>query len=145
MTSANRANTVKTASFDQEDYETLYWVVVDFLHAKTPLPAARRKELKELATRLSAFVLAKRGRAESGVIAIRRPSYIDIVRRKLLKGRNPAEYGTWAIYAEGIEDDPQGILLAIVEGTYITAVERALSEPGFITKGMGGQIDPLGG
>jgi len=144
MASPDRSNTVKTESFNQEDYETLYWVVVDFLHAKTPLPASRRKELKRLATRLSAFVLAKRGRAKSGVITIRRPSYMDIVRRKLLKSRNPAEYGTWAIYAEGVEDDPQAILLAIVEGTYITAVERALSEPGFISEGMGGQIDPLG-
>ena len=148
MDPSNTRKTEETDTFGEEDYETLYWVVIDFLHSEAAVPEARRLALKELAARLSSHALAKNGKAESGVVAaIRRPPYIDYrdsVRNKLLKLRNPAEFGTWAVYAEGVEEDPQAILLAIVEGTYLTAVEKALEEPGFITEGMGGQIDPLG-
>lgn len=131
----------------QDEIEALYFGLIDLLTSNIAMDEARRARLKALVTRLGEHSrhLEIVKRTTSGVrkkvdMGERR----DLIRQKLLVRRAPEEIGTWAIYAEGISDDPQQLLLAIVEGTYADAVERALVEPGFITEGMGGQIDPLG-
>lgn len=147
MTEPKRA--VKDDEFEllgRTDCELLYWAIVDFLHSKKFIESTRRRNLTELAERLSRRVRGaskRESRTKSGVVPTARTTYIEVVRQRLRSIRRDTEVGVWAIYGEGVGDDPQSILLAIVRGTFLEAVEQALQEPGFITEGMGGQIDPL--
>lgn len=134
--------------FSKDDFESIYWALVDMLTSGIAIEEVRRARLKALVSRLSEHVrhLEIAGRTSSGMrkkvdIAERK----EMVRKKLLARRQADEIGTWAVYAEDIEENAaRAILISIVEGSYAEAVERALVEPGFITEGMGGQIDPLG-
>lgn len=131
----------------RDELETAYFALIDLLTSSFPIDEARRARLKALVTRLSEHVrhleIAKR--TSSGLRKRVDPvERRELIRQKLLCRRAAEEKGTWAVYAEGIADEPQQLLLTVVEGTYAEAIERALIEPGFITEGMGGQIDPLG-
>lgn len=131
----------------REELETCYFALVDLLTSNFPIDEARRARLKALVGRVSEQVrhLETVKRSNSGLRKkIDADERRDLIRQKLL-GRHQADrQGTWAIYAEGVSDDPQQLLLTVVEGTYAEAVERAIAEPGFITEGMGGQIDAIG-
>lgn len=130
----------------RDEIETLYFAVIDLLTSPMQMDEARRARLKGLVRRLAdhARYLEVVKRTSSGLrkkvdLNERR----DLIRQKLLVRRPPEEEGTWAIYAEGISEDPQQLLLTVVQGSYADAVERALVESGFITEGMGGQIDAI--
>lgn len=133
--------------FSREDIEALYWAMIDLLTSNIPIDEKRRTRLKGLVAKLSEHArhLEIQNRTASG---LRRKVDLnerrDLIRQKLLLRYPADEKGTWAIFAEGVADEPQHLLLAVVEGTFAEAIERALNEPGFITDGMGGQIDPLG-
>lgn len=115
------------------ELEALYWVTIDFLLSGLALDDVRRARLRKIAVRLSEQVLYLDG-----------TDIEERLRIRLLSQRLPDEVGKWAVYGEDIVDDPRKMLLTVIEGTYDEAVEGALNEPGFITHGMGGQIDPLG-
>lgn len=142
-----RPNQARPEPFTKDDHEALYWAIVDMLTAGIAIDEQRRARLKALASRLSEHVRHQEliGRTSSGTrrkidLAERK----DLLRQKLLTRLPAEEMGMWAIYGEGVRDGSQAILLAIVEGSYAEAIERALSEPDFVTEGMGGQIDRLG-
>lgn len=133
--------------FTKDDYETMYWALVDMIQSSLPIDEARRARLRALASRLSEHVrhLELSGRKASGTRQkVDLSDRKDLIRQKLLARRPADEEGTWAIFGEGIAEEGKALLLAIHEGTFADAVEKALSEPGFITEGMGGQIDRLG-
>ncbi len=133
--------------FTRDELETAYFALIDLLTSNFPIDEARRARLKALVSRLSEHVrhLEIVKRTSSGLRKRVDPSERrELIRQKLLCHRRAEEKGTWAVYAEGIADEPQQLLLTVVEGTWAEAVERALNEPGFITEGMGGQIDPIG-
>jgi hypothetical protein len=131
----------------RDEVEACYFALIDLLTSNFPIDEARRARLKALVGRLSdhARYLEVLKRTQSGlrkkVDPVERRA---LIRQKLLVRRPAEEKGTWAIYAEGVSDDPRELLLAVAQGTYAEAIERALTEPGFITEGMGGQIDLLG-
>lgn len=129
--------------FSKDDYEAMYWAIVDMLTSSMPLDDARRARLKNLVSRLSEHVrhMELAGRSMSGMRKkVTLPDRKELLRQKLIERVPSDETGSWAIYGEGGEM----ILLAVVEGTYAEAVDQALNEPGFVTEGMGGQIDRLG-
>jgi hypothetical protein len=70
------------------------------------------------------------------------------VRTQLLKQHKAYMEALWAIHAESDNSDwhgyhPQKFLVA-VQGTYLDAVEYALTLPSFFTYGAGGSVRPLG-
>lgn len=132
--------------FTKDDYEAMYWGLVDFLTMSMMTDEGRRARLKTLVSRLSEHVrhIELVRRTSSGIRKVHLPDRRDLLRQKLLARRHADEHGNWAIYGEGLPEEGPLILLSIVEGTYAEAVEAALTEPGFITEGMGGQIDLLG-
>ena len=131
----------------RDEIEVCYFALVDLLTSNFPIDEARRARLTALVKRLSeqARHLEIQKRTGSGlrkkVDPIERRA---LIRQKLLLRHEAEEKGTWAVYAEGVSEEPQQLLLTVVEGSYAEAVEKALVEPGFITEGMGGQIDALG-
>lgn len=131
----------------RDELEACYFALIDLLTSNFPIDDARRARLKTLASRLSEHArhLEAVRRTSSGLRKrIDAAEQRDMIRQKLLERRPPEEIGTWAIYAEGVAENAQRLLLALLAGTYAEAVERALMEPGFITEGMGGIIDPVG-
>ncbi len=131
----------------RDELECCYFALVDLLTSNFPIDEARRARLKALVSRLSEQVrhLEITKRSSSGLRRKVDPAERRaLIRQKLLCRRPAEETGTWAVFGEGVTDEPQQLLLTVVEGTYAEAVERALAEPGFITEGMGGQIDPIG-
>ena len=131
----------------RDELETCYFALIDLLTSNFPIDEMRRARLKALVSRMSEHArhLESIYRSSSGLRKRMDPSERQaVIRSKLLQRRSPGERGTWAIYAEGISDEQRQLLLTVIEGTYAEAVERALNEPGFITDGMGGQIDLLG-
>jgi hypothetical protein len=134
-------------SLTRDELECCYFALVDLLTSNFPIDEARRARLKALVGRLSEQVrhLEIVKRTGSGLRRKVDPGERRaLIRQKLLCRRPAEETGTWAVYGEGVTDEPQQLLLTVVEGTYADAVERALTESGFITEGMGGQIDPIG-
>ena len=131
----------------REEVETAYFALIELLTSNFPIDETRRARLKALVARLSehARQLEIVKRTSSGLTKKVDPvERQDLIRKRLLCHRPPEERGTWAVYAEGVSEAAQQLLLTIVEGTWAEAIERALAEPGFITDGMGGQIDPIG-
>lgn len=131
----------------RDEVETAYFALIDLLTSNFPIDEARRARLTALVARFSEHArhLEIIKRTSSGLRKRVDPAERqDLIRKKLLCHRAAEEKGTWAVYAEGISEDPKQLLLTVVEGTWAEAIERALAEPGFITEGMGGQIDPIG-
>ena len=131
----------------RDELDACYFALIDLLTSNFPIDEARRARLKALTNRISEQVrhMEILHRTSSGLRKkIDLNERRDMIRQKLLCHRPAEEVGTWAVYAEGIPDDARRMLLAIVPGTYAEAIEHALQEPGFITQGMGGVIDPLG-
>jgi len=129
--------------FTKDDYEAMYWGLVDMLTSSMAIDEARRARLKGLVSRLSEQIRHLEGGRRTGSGLRQKVVVLDregLLRQKLLSRVPADETGSWAIYGEGGEM----ILLGVIEGTYAEAVEQALGEPGFITEGMGGQIDRLG-
>lgn len=138
---------LKSHPLTRDELEACYFALVDLLTSNFPIDEARRARLKAVVGRISEQVrhLEVQKRVSSGLRKKVDPEERRaLIRQKLLCRRAAEEAGTWAIYAEGIADEPQKLLLTVMEGTYAEAVERALAEKGFITEGMGGQIDPIG-
>lgn len=144
---AERQPKTQPQPLTRDEIEACYFALIDLLTSNFPIDEARRARLKALVTRLSEHArhLEVIKRTSSGLRKKVDPAERqDLIRQKFLVRRPAEEKGTWAVYAEGVADDLQQLLLAVVEGTWAEAIERALAEPGFITEGMGGQIDPLG-
>ena len=142
-----RAAKSNPSPLTRDEIEACYFALIDLLTSNFPIDEARRARLKALVARLAdhARHLEIVKRTSSGLRKKVDPDERKgLLRAKLLCSRPADEKGTWAIYAEGIADEAQQLLLTVVEGTYAEAVERALVEPGFITQGMGGQIDAIG-
>jgi hypothetical protein len=128
--------------FSRDDYESMYWALLDFLTWSDQPNIKRRQELLGLVTRLSEHVRNLRTSARSGVR--RRVNVRDVVRTRLRGLRDIHEEGVWSIFGEEPDNRGDLILLTVTGGSYESVVERALDLPEFITKGMGGQIDRLG-
>lgn len=130
------------APFSRAEYETMYWAVLDFLTLPEQPDKNRRHELRNLLGKLSGHVCSLRERA--GERVRKRVNVHDVIRSRLLALHRPDEDSIWVIYGE--EPDAHGDLfgLSVKGGKYSEIVEYALSLPGFVTRGMGGQIDRLG-
>jgi hypothetical protein len=128
----------------RDELEACYFALIDLLTSSFPIDDARRTKLKALASRLSEHARHLEAGPRTGSGLRKKIEPRDMIRERLLGLRPSEEVGTWAIYAEEVSDDARRMLLAILPGTYAQAVEQALTEPGFITEGMGGVIDLLG-
>lgn len=132
------------APFTRADYESMYWTVLDFLTIPDQPSGERRMELRALLRKLAAHVETLRTGAGAGQNVRKRVDYRSLVRARLLERHNPEEEGVWAIYGE--EPDVLGelVLLRVTGGRYREVVEAAFELGGFLTRGMGGQVDRLG-
>jgi hypothetical protein len=132
------------APFSRNDFEVMYWALLDFLTLPDQPNPKRRAELRELVVRLSEHIRNLRTAAgRSGVR--KRVDVREVVRARLLAARpDPKQESVWSIFGEEPDEHGDLILLTVVGGPYEAVVERALDMPEFITKGMGGQIDRLG-
>ena len=130
------------APLSRDDYESIYWALLDFLTWPDQPNKKRRQELRGLVTRLSEHVRFLRTSAGSGVR--KRINVREVVRNRLRGLRDINEEGVWSIFGEEPDEHGDLILLTVTGGTYGSVIDRALDLPEFITKGMGGQIDRLG-
>lgn len=129
--------------FTRTDYEAIYWALVDFLTLPDQPSLDRRNELRALLPKLSQHIRELRTNVGAGVR--KRVDLRGLVRARLLRQHAGDEEGIWSVYGEEPNILGDLVVLKVVGGRFEDVVEEALGLEGFITLGMGGQIDRLGG